>query len=67
LVVERGCLILSSDKRKTYQIYDIKFCNDVRVLLVIDWKVKPLRTTSRIHVVLQHQIITVRSCLKRII
>jgi hypothetical protein len=36
LVVERGCLILSSDKRKTYQIYDIELGNDVRVLLVTD-------------------------------
>lgn len=67
LVVERGCLILSSDKRKTYQIYDIELRNDVRVLLVTDWKVKPLCTPSRIHVILQHQIISVRSCLKRII
>jgi hypothetical protein len=54
LVVERSCLILSSDKRKTYQIDDIELGNDVGVLLVTDRKVKPLRTSCRIHIILQH-------------
>lgn len=64
LVVEWCCFILNSDKRETYQVNYVKFSHDACVLFVIDWKVKPLSTSSSIQVILQHQIICERSCLK---
>jgi hypothetical protein len=52
LVVERGCLILSSDKKETYQVDDVEFGHDVAIFLVVDREVKPLGASSGVHVIL---------------
>jgi hypothetical protein len=52
LIVERGCLILSSDKKETYQVNDVEFSHDVGILLIFDREVKPLSTSSGVHVIL---------------